>query len=509
MLTLDGPVWFYATMAAVILLLAYLVQLNRLLNMTPEGVRRLSPSRWTQASLVETYKRLEKTPITTQSYAGHIPPKLERRYIITGGSGLVGGYIVLQLLERGQPPESIRIVDFREPNRSDMTSGPPATVEFVKTDISSIESTNLAFAKPWHSSVASLPLTIFHTAAVIVPSDRSKLTYGFCEAINVFGTRNVLNASRLAGADILVSTTSGSISIRPVEFWMTPWNMFSDWPRHYWQVLDEQDFFEPPRRHQGYYSNYAASKAAAERIVCGANSKELRTGSIRAANGIYGNPTDNTVGGPLHMRVQPTWTKHCVQSFVHAINVAVAHLQFEAVLASPNSAALPQAGRPFVITDPNTPITYGDVYFLIQTLSVTPFQTLTLQPLVMLLLSYAIEWYRLLLVRNPWLRMFLPLVSGDIQHLQPALFSICTHLVASNEVAGQPVEMGGLGYTGLLTTEAGMVQEIIEWNREHKNSKENGKTYQSSVSLAVEIQRAALGVKSTRRLNIETDGAPF
>jgi nucleoside-diphosphate-sugar epimerase len=219
----------------------------------------------------------------------------------------VGGYIVLQLLERGQPPESIRIVDFRAPNRADMLHGPAAHIDFVQADVSAADATDKAFTKEWHPSVAHLPLTVFHTAAVIVPSDRHKVVSSFCEAVNVRGTQNVLDAARRAGADVLVSTTSASISIRPLELWVPPWKLYSRAvPRHYWQVLDEKDFFKPLRRHDEFYANYPASKAAAERIVCAANSEGLRTGCIRPANGVYGNPTDNTVGGALAKAVLPT-----------------------------------------------------------------------------------------------------------------------------------------------------------------------------------------------------------
>jgi nucleoside-diphosphate-sugar epimerase len=98
----------------------------------------------------------------------------------------------------------------------------------------------------------------------------------------------VVEAARRAGADVLISTTSASISIRPVELWVPPWEVCSDarLPRHYWQVLDEKDFFEPLRRHDEFYANYPESKAIAERVVCAANSRELRTGCIRPANGV-------------------------------------------------------------------------------------------------------------------------------------------------------------------------------------------------------------------------------
>ncbi len=186
--------------------------------------------------------------------------------------------MVLQLLERGQPPESIRIVDFRPPTRADLVTGAAARVDFVQTDISSAAATARAFNKPWPPSVAHLPLTVFHTAAVIVPSDRYKSVSGFCDAVNVGGTQNVVDAARQAGADVLVSTTSGSISIRPIELWVPAWMMWSRGrPRNFWQVLDEKDFSAPLREHEAFYANYPASKAAAERIVCGANSQALRT----------------------------------------------------------------------------------------------------------------------------------------------------------------------------------------------------------------------------------------
>lgn len=184
-----------------------------------------------------------------------------------------------------------------------MLSGPATEVDFVKTDITSPASLDAAFKKPWPSSVAALPLTIFHTAAVIIPSDRSKHFYDFPEAVNVRGTDNVLRAARKAGADIFSSTSSGSIAIRPIGPWVAPW---AQSPKEFWQVLDEKDFFEPLRPHEQFFGNYPASKAAAERLVCEANTDGFQTGCIRPINGVYGNPTDNTVGEPLSRSVLPT-----------------------------------------------------------------------------------------------------------------------------------------------------------------------------------------------------------
>lgn len=186
-----------------------------------------------------------------------------------------------------------------------------------------------------------------------------------------------------------------------------------------------------------------------------------------------------------------------MQSFAHGANVAIAHLDFEAILASPASSSSPQAGRPFVITDPNPPIRYQDLYFLVKTLAVTRFQAVALQPIMMVLLSYPIEWYSLALARFPFLRTVLPELTGEVKHLKPGIFSICTHLVASNEVASRSVSDGGLGYRGVLTTLEGMTQEVVEWNREHQGGVVGErKVYQTSVSLADEIAKAAARIET-------------
>jgi nucleoside-diphosphate-sugar epimerase len=178
-----------------------------------------------------------------------------------------------------------------------------AEIEYIETDIRSAAAVGAAFDKPWDSSIAHLPLTVFHTAAVILASDRSKYLYKFPYDVNVRGTMNVVAAAKAAGAQILSSTSSASISIRPVDPWVS---FLAKEPRNFWQTLDEQDFNRPIRADEDFFGNYPRTKALAERIVCDANSNEFRTGCIRPANGVYGNPTDNSVGGPLSRSVQPT-----------------------------------------------------------------------------------------------------------------------------------------------------------------------------------------------------------
>lgn len=75
------------TLAIIAAPVAYLVQVNRLLAGTPEEVAKLSPTRWTRELLCDTYDELEEKPITVDTYADRLPPKQQRRYVVTGGSG--------------------------------------------------------------------------------------------------------------------------------------------------------------------------------------------------------------------------------------------------------------------------------------------------------------------------------------------------------------------------------------------------------------------------------------
>ncbi|KAI1319977.1 NAD(P)-binding protein [Xylariaceae sp. FL0255] len=415
-------------------------------------------------------------------------------------TGLVGGFIVLQLIARGTPPSHIRIIDLQRTTRTDMQSGPATEVDFAQTDIRSRASVDAAFARPWPASAANLPLTVFHTAAVILASDRSEQGYAFPASVNIKGTENLLASARATGATVFSATSSASIAIKAVGTWVAPW---AGAPRGFWQVLDARDFKLPLRPREGYFGNYPASKAVAERIITDANCPEFRTGTIRPANGVYGNPTDNTVGDPLSRRVMPTWAAHIVQSFVHGANVAIAHLHHEAALLDPASTSK-CSGRPYVVTDPNPPIAYSDLYTAIKTLSIHPFSVLHMPPAFMLLMTHAVEFYGDMRYK-PFplsvLGKLLPPLSGDLTHLKPGLFSITTHLVATNDEISKPVAEGGLGYSGLFTTQEGMVNEVLEWNREHeglgKEESKIKKVYTTSISLAENIRKLAAVGHST------------
>ncbi|KAI0469804.1 hypothetical protein GGR56DRAFT_244283 [Xylariaceae sp. FL0804] len=457
-----GQVFSTVAVALLTVGIAWLWKLNGAMKRAPAEVSAKTPHRWADAEIKDTYERIKTDPI---DWTPHLPPRLHRRYLVTGGCGGVGGQVILHLLSRGQSPESIRIVDFRPPDRADMMTGLATNVDFAQADISSAAATTAAFDKSWCPDVAQLPLTVFHTAAIIVCAERSLRTYERVKRVNVDGTQNVLDAARSAGASVFISTSSGSIANRPVAYWGNP---FRRWPKDIWQVVDESDFDEPLRPHSQFFGNYAYSKATAERMVCDANSPTFRTGSIRPANAIYGSSKgDQAVGLCLRSGTFPSWMPAIVQNFVHAGHVSLAHLHFEAALL--RSDKMPKcAGRPFVVTDAGPPPTFGDMYHLLElTAEKPPIKVIILQPGLMLVLAHVVELFSIGSLM-PVLKWIVPRPRGDLALLQPAVFTAGTHYLATDSLARRSVEDGGIGLRHVHNTIEGMCQQVLEWNVEQE-----------------------------------------
>ena len=196
----------------------------------------------------------------------------------------MGSWIVSHLLQRGEHPSSIRILDLLAP-----TDVLAQGIDYIKTNITEELAVAAAFARPWPANAANLPLTVFHTAAIIRPQDRLKIFLPLLSKVNVDGTRNILNAAKRSGASCFISTSSGSVSLQSPNFFVAPWKSE---PEHSVQVLS--DDAKLPQRHHEHFGNYAVTKIEAERLVRAADSpaSNFRTGCIRPANGIYGIGSD-------------------------------------------------------------------------------------------------------------------------------------------------------------------------------------------------------------------------
>ncbi|KAG6007250.1 hypothetical protein E4U21_006168 [Claviceps maximensis] len=179
-------------------------------------------------------------------------------------------------------------------------------------------------------------------------------------------------------------------------------------PRGYAQVLDETDFAAEPK--PDFPSNYARSKAEAERLVCGADSPAgvFRTGCIRPGNGIY---------GPL-LRFRD----------LHVL-----------------LAATSRSGR--------------DVRY-------SP-------PVLVWAASHLVELYCLLLARWPRLlrRVAAREPADPLVMLQPGTLDSSVTQMARDDVARRAPGEGGLGYGAYCSTVEGVSLLVGEWNaRQEKMS---------------------------------------
>ncbi|KAE8388492.1 hypothetical protein BDV23DRAFT_173781 [Aspergillus alliaceus] len=444
-------------LAACFAVLIYLYHVNRAINAVPEEAHRLSSPRWTVEEIKAAYEKAIASPTDVVK---SLPPRQHRRYIVVGGSGLVGNWIVSHLLMRGEDPAAIRILDIQTPSREVLDQG----IAYIKTNIANEEAVWSAFAQPWAQSVADLPLTVFHNAAVIRHGDRLKAFLPLSRDVNVGGTVNVLIAAKKSGATCVIATSSGSVCVRRFPLWIAPWTRL---PKYLVQVINDSS--EVPKEHDHFFGNYAVAKAEAESIVCSADDPKsnLRTGCIRPINGIYGiGNTDKSVNGAYLMRHGgPCWTYNVVQSFVNAENVSIAHLLYEQRLIEHTNSpdTLPNiGGQAFVVTDPNPPMVSQDVFLLLKTLAKTPIDFPFVPAIPLVLLSYLVEWYSLLQHQYlPWL----PKLKGDLAQLQPGLFTIASaHIIGDDSRARKSPEQGGLGYSPPLTTLEGMCKEVKAWN---------------------------------------------
>ena len=407
------------------------------------------------------------------------PSHVHRSHEQYSQAGFLGGWIVLHLLQRGEDPRRIRVLDIRPPARRDLQEGRAREVDFIQLDITNRDAVFAAFRKPWPRT-ASNPkgapdpeLTVFHTAATIrFYEHHPKLLY-LSESVNVHGTQNILDAARAVGVCTLVYTSSGSVGVRRSRFWLLPWQKE---PKYFVQAFN--DTTNLPNNHDQFFSNYAVSKLTAERRVRAADRSTsgdsvLRTGCIRPGNGVFGPGGDLLAGAYMIKKYNPTWIENTMQSFVYVENCSLAHLLYEQrLIETQNGGANPDiGGDAFCVADSGPPPTFGDVHRALNVLSKGKVTFLNLSPTTMLSIAHLVGWYylsRRFLTQSSLaiLTRIMPAVYGDIVFLQPSMFALTNvHLYFDDSRARLPPEKGGLGYTNTCTTLQGVCQVVIDYDR--------------------------------------------
>lgn len=399
-------------------------------------------------------------------------------------AGFVGGWIVLQLLERGEDPKKIRILDIRPPTRLDLRTGAAQQVAFLQVDVSDAAAVSAAFKTPWPDVEGELDVTVFHTAANIRFYEHHIALLPRSSKVNHVGTINVTNASKEIGANTLIYTSSASVSLRRSRFWLWPWEKR---PAFFVQVNNDDDT-HLPKQHNHFFSNYAVSKTSAEKEVCAADksptskSHALRTGCIRPGNGVFGPGGDILCGAYLVRKHNPTWVPNILHSFIYVENCALAHLCYEQRLIElERGSCNPDiGGQFFTVTDTGPPPTYGDVYTALHTLDEeTVFPILS--PTLMLGLAEVVEFFyvtKALLSTSDSLigrviARVIPAVSGDLVNLQTPMFALLgVHFILDDSRARLPPTKGGLGYQGPYTTIEGICKTADEYFKSDQSGEE-------------------------------------
>lgn len=166
-------------------------------------------------------------------------------------------------------------MDLQSPVEPEQRNYLAVGLEFVKADITDRSATISAFTKPWIAASEtglSKGLTVFHCAALIRYFERHSAFLPRSVGVNMGGTRNVIEASKAAGADILLYTSSANVGIRPPRLLTFPWEAKRD-PLCAQVVWDEGeaegkgDVIWRYRLHHHFCSNYAETKFRAELLV--------------------------------------------------------------------------------------------------------------------------------------------------------------------------------------------------------------------------------------------------
>jgi hypothetical protein len=186
---------------------------------------------------------------------------------------------------------------------------------------------------------------------------------------------------------------------------------------------------------------------------------------------------DINVGAYLVRKLNPTWVQNSIQSECYVENTSLAHLLYEQRLVELNrshdSTKLPDiGGQAFMISDPNPPVSYGDIYEALTTLSKGSCTFPKFPPVGMLLFAHAVETYYLLHFHltsiafrklGALFALILPPVGGDIVNLQPSLFPLTSvHLLIDDSRARLPAKDGGLEYKAPFTTLQGICKVVHE-----------------------------------------------
>ncbi|GAA95678.1 uncharacterized protein L969DRAFT_92804 [Mixia osmundae IAM 14324] len=315
----------------------YLLALNRHLTHDPSA----EMPEYEAPSLAE----IKSTDWRSIDMTEFIPRSTGRNYLIVG-TGQVGTAIIKMLYQRGE--RHVRSLDMAPANPAIVQLG----LDHLQLDMTDQGAVSVALHKPFSNGRKAE--TVLHTAALIRFWERRSFTLSRSLRVNRDGTRHVAQAfAELARAapetaHVFVYCSSAILHLRSKRFFRLGFQS-----KHVLQPPFRIDERSPT----GYYKTaYTISKLAGESAARDIESA-VRVGVLRPGMAIIGG-SDLSYSAVIRGEVDLFCGGKFVQSFVHPMDVAAAHLCFEAALVRKPIAP----GQTLLITGDRRVLSNRDVY---------------------------------------------------------------------------------------------------------------------------------------------------
>eukprot|EP00124_Ichthyophonus_hoferi_P004092 Ihof_evm1s411 gene=Ihof_evmTU1s411 len=245
----------------------------------------------------------------------------EKGFLITGGGGYLGLRLCQKLVALGA--RKVNLLDVRACPCSEGIDGEKqGCISFFTGDITK--------EKDVEEAMAGVS-TVFHIASFGM-SGREQLKADKIFAVNVGGTRVIVDTCRKMGVERLVYTSTTNV-------------VFGSWP-----IIngDESLPYLPLARH---CDNYSKSKSLAEQLLLGSSDPSLRTCALRIA-GLYGDGEErhlprivSNLRAGLFRFVIGSESNKC--EFIYVDNAVHAHLLAFLALGPKG----PATGKPYFVSD--------------------------------------------------------------------------------------------------------------------------------------------------------------
>ncbi|KAJ3217749.1 hypothetical protein HDU67_007304 [Dinochytrium kinnereticum] len=240
---------------------------------------------------------------------------------VIGGAGFLGGYIVESLLQRGD--RSVVILDMMAPKQASLKD-----VAFVKVDITDVASVKRALEE--HSIKI-----VYLVAALLSYNHHLDFQLPKSIAVNVNGTKNVIQACVDAGVTTLVQTSTSNVSLG----------------FDIWHVANGDE--DSPGYTEMPFNHYSRTKVLAEKAMLNADKMVgsagtvLRTASVRPCSIIWGDGDKATIDRILSDN-DIVFFGNLQADYVYVENVAHAHLVVECALRESPEAV---GGQAFCVSE--------------------------------------------------------------------------------------------------------------------------------------------------------------